>query len=335
MFIKDLAIDKAFDHLLLHNVVDANGKRLLRKGTRLTLEQIALLRTLGRTHIEVALLDPDDIWEDAAATRLVYALQSDTMEVSWGVGGRANLHTTVDGVLYVDQERVLALNLLPGITLATLAQHAVVHPRFSAVQTTQPITGDQVATLKIIPYAVPQTVFAEALRIVQAFALLDVRPLIDHRVALVLVGDPAAHRQLQHQFEPPIRKRVEQLNSRLETVALVEQNEETLLTQVQALLPSHDMLIIAGQTSIMDSNDMTLRSLRRAGAVEMIHGAPVDPGNLLALTLLDEKPILCAPGCARSPAHNVVDLILPRLLTGERLTRLDIVRLGVGGLLRS
>jgi len=62
-------------------------------------------------------------------------------------------------------------------------------------------------------------------------------------------------------------------------------------------------------------------------------GAPVDPGNLLLVGYLGPVPILGAPGCARSRKVNVVDWVLPRLLAGDRLTRADIVSLGVGGLL--
>jgi hypothetical protein len=42
---------------------------------------------------------------------------------------------------------------------------------------------------------------------------------------------------------------------------------------------------------------------------------------------------LAAPGCARSRQENVLDLLLPRLLAGDRLERADLVTLGHGGLL--
>ncbi|HBY95303.1 MAG TPA: molybdopterin-binding protein, partial [Chloroflexi bacterium] len=94
-----------------------------------------------------------------------------------------------------------------------------------------------------------------------------------------------------------------------------------------------DLLIVAGQTSIMDEEDITPRALRAAGATLELHGAPVEPGNLLALAYFPRTPVMCAPGCARSPSHNVVDMVLPRLLTGERLGRAEIAELGLGGLL--
>ncbi len=93
------------------------------------------------------------------------------------------------------------------------------------------------------------------------------------------------------------------------------------------------MLVIVGQTSIMDMDDLTLRALRSVGVTDLLHGAPVDPGNLLAVGAFANKSVLCAPGCARSLKRNVVDLILPRLLSGERLDRAQIAQLAPGGLL--
>jgi molybdopterin biosynthesis enzyme len=65
----------------------------------------------------------------------------------------------------------------------------------------------------------------------------------------------------------------------------------------------------------------------------VLSGAPVEPGNLLALAYLPDTPVICVPGCAKSLKHNVVDLVLPRLLLGDRLDRRDIAGLALGGFL--
>jgi molybdenum cofactor cytidylyltransferase len=61
---------------------------------------------------------------------------------------------------------------------------------------------------------------------------------------------------------------------------------------------------------------------------------PVEPGNLMLLAYRGNVPIVGAPGCARSKSYNVVDMVLPRLAAGEHLTRLDLIALGHGGLLK-
>ena len=98
-------------------------------------------------------------------------------------------------------------------------------------------------------------------------------------------------------------------------------------------LANTELIMIAGETSIMDREDVTPRGIVQAGGVIEHYGAPVEPGNLLLLAYLGDIPVVGAPGCVRSRETNVVDLILPRLLAGERLRRDDIVEFADGGLL--
>lgn len=64
-------------------------------------------------------------------------------------------------------------------------------------------------------------------------------------------------------------------------------------------------------------------------------GSAADPGNLFMLAYIDDLPVIGLPSCARSPQLNVVDLLLPRLVRGERLSKRDIAMLGYGDLLNS
>lgn len=323
MHICRLPIEEAVGHIASYNVVDASGRRVLRKGTRVTQAHLEWLRKIGQCAIDVAVLAADDLDEEVAALQLAKALQTPALEMHPGVGGRVNLYAAALGVVYVADERLFALNELPGVTLATVAQHAV-------VQTIK----QQVATVKILPFAIAQSVIKEAVMLIeQSPPLIDLRPVKLKTVSLLIVGQPAAHAKLRAQFERAVMQRLELLGSTLHQVETVAHDEATVANAASALLAQGDMLIVAGQTSINDADALVLNGLRQAGAYIEHFGAPVDPGNLLALAYVGSKPILCAPGCIRSPAKNVVDLVLPRLLVGERLTRRDIARLGLGGVL--
>ncbi|MYC11447.1 MAG: hypothetical protein F4X59_15160 [Holophagales bacterium] len=112
-----------------------------------------------------------------------------------------------------------------------------------------------------------------------------------------------------------------------------KQETEELAATAAELAPDVDLLILAGETAIQDRHDLAPTAIEAGGGSVICYGAPVDPGNLLLLAELDGTPVLGAPGCARSPKRNIVDLVLPRLLVGDRLTRRDITSLGHGGLL--
>jgi molybdopterin biosynthesis enzyme len=326
MRVKELAVPDAVGAILLRNVADASGKRILKKGVVLTAQHAAHLSDAGCATVEVAILEEDDVHEDEAARALAEAMQTDQLDLALSAGGRVNLRATTDGLLEVDPGRLLEFNMLPGIALATRRQHMVVGPN----QVT-----DNVATLKIVPYAIHRSDLDRALALASARpGIIEVRAFQPgRRAALLLVGEPAVHDKLRQSFEPPTRTRLDGLRATLPIVAGVEHEEGAIARTVAHLAESVDLIIIAGQTSVMNQEDSTLRGLRRAGAEATLSGAPVEPGNLLALAYLPGTPVLCAPGCARGLRRNVMDLVMPRLLLGDRLDRREIAALGLGGFL--
>lgn len=326
MKIRTLPVEDSPGHLLVHNVADGDGRKLLKKGSTLSLEDVATLRGAGYDRVDVAMLDEGDVHEDQAAARIAAALVDGAarrglpLRATRAVGGRVNLHVDEPSVLYVNPEQLAGLNLLPGVALAT-------RPRYSVLGADR----SQLATLKVIPYALPAATVAAAEAL--AADLLHLAPLPPARIALLVTAEAGAAARLQQQFERPTGARLTALGSTLATVETVAPDEATIAAAADRLLASHDALVIGGQTSIMDPGDTTPRALARLGAEVALHGAPVEPGNLLALAYRDAQWILCAPGCARSPAPNVVDLVLPRLLAGERLGPGEIAEMGLGGLL--
>jgi molybdenum cofactor cytidylyltransferase len=326
MRFEELAVWDAEGSILLRNVADANGKRILKKGIVLTMEHTARLLEMGSATVEVAILEEDDVHEDEAARTLAGAMQTGELDLALSAGGRVNLRAVTDGLLVVDADRLLELNSLPGIALATRRQHAVVGPNQDT---------DNVATLKIVPYAIPRRALDRALALVSVRpGVIEVRAFQPGRqAALLLVGESAVHEKLRESFELPTRTRLEGLRAELAVVEGVEQEEEAIARAAVRLAEDVDLIIIAGQTSVMNEEDSTLRALRRAGAETTLSGAPVEPGNLLALAHLPGTPVLCAPGCARGLRRNVMDLVLPRLLLGDRLGRREIAALGLGGFL--
>lgn len=308
----------------MHNIASAEGRKVLAKGTRLTHKEIGILQEVGQTGVWVAVLEPGDVAEDEAATRIAAAVAAGVtgLRMTRAVGGRVNFHSDNPAVLYVNRQPLVELNLMAGVALAT-------RPMYTPLG--KPIGRTDVATLKIIPYALPETTVAEAVE--RAAGVLSLAPLLPHRVALLITADPATAARIQKQFETPTRRRLEQLGSEVTTVQTVPQEDGAIAAKTAELLATHDALFIGGQTSIMDIEDTTLRGVDQAGVEVVGHGVPVEPGNMMAVGYAGHKWVLCAPGCAKSPETNVVDLVLPRLLAGERLTPRAFAELGMGGLL--
>ena len=227
----------------------------------------------------------------------------------------------------IDVERLLRINQINGLTVATLANHALVRAR------------KRVATIKIIPFAVPEQALQQAETIGRAGEpIVALHPLRALPVGVVLVGSAAARGRIEQGVAPAIAARVTALGSVVQASRYVAPDEPAIAAAISTLLATGAALvIIAGETSIMDGDDVTPQGIRLAGGRIEHYGAPVEPGNLLLLAYHEGQgarvPILGAPGCVRSRDTNIVDLLLPRLLAGEYIGKHDIVALGHGGLL--
>lgn len=320
-------LTEAEGKILGHNIAGIDGRRVLRKGKPLTAADVASLRQMGRRAVYVAEIEPGDVDENSAAARIAQAAMGSHLRLADPTTGRANLYAETLGLLRVDASRLAQLNGCPGVTLATLATHTPVAP------------GKMVATLKILPYALPAATLRQAESISrQPAPLLHLAPLHPRRVSLILSGAPSTEGRIVRSFETALRSRIAALGSTITTVDFVpledEADEQRLANTLQARLATgHDLIILAGETAIMDRYDIAPRAVERAGGDIACFGAPVDPGNLLMLAYHGKIPILGAPGCARSPKENIVDLVLPRLLAGDPLTAADIIAFGHGGLL--
>ena len=319
-------LEEAEGKILGHNVAGADGRRALRKGRSLTSKDVEALRRLGHERVYVAELEADDVDENEAAGRVAKAIMGNGLRLSGPSTGRANLYTTVPGVVRVDEERLEEVNGCQGVTIATLPAHTAVSD------------GKAAATIKILPYALPEATVERAVGIASKGPLLSVDAFPDSSVALILSGSPAAQERIVRSFSDALRPRLEALGATLDDVDFVPLEEAGGEMELAAAIEEHaaggaEMIILAGETAIMDRHDMAPRAVERAGGEVICFGAPVDPGNLLMLAYHGQTPVVGAPGCARSPKDNIVDLVLPRLLVGDRLGRADIIAFGHGGLL--
>jgi len=92
-----------------------------------------------------------------------------------------------------------------------------------------------------------------------------------------------------------------------------------------------DMVVCTGGMSV-DPDDQTPAAIRAAGGEVVTYGAPTFPGAMFMLAYLGDVPVLGLPGCVMYHKASIFELVAPRLLAGERVTRKDIVAMGHGGL---
>ena len=293
--------------------------RRLKKGRVLTEDDVAALRAVGVTEVIVARLDADDAGEDEAAGRLALALAGDAVVTETAATGRCNLHATADGLFTADRAAVDALNAVdPAITLATLPDATPVS------------AGRMVATVKIIPFAVPRAALDRAIS--QATGAFELHPFRPMRVAMISTLLDTLKPSVVEKTERVTRERLDALSAELVVHERVPHEKRAAANALSALADV-DLAIVFGASAVADEDDVIPAAIRAAGGDVDAVGMPVDPGNLLCVGRIGAMHVLGAPGCSRSPAENGFDWALARLAAGLPVDRAWLRGLGVGGLL--
>jgi molybdenum cofactor cytidylyltransferase len=300
------------------------GAAALKKGRVLSAADIDAITAAGLTQITVARLEPGDIREDEAAQRIAEAAAGTDIAVADAFTGRANLFAEKRGLLVFDRDRLDRLNLVDeAVTLGTLPPFAVVEPR------------QMLATVKIIPFAVPETEVERA----AAFAgegepLLRVAAFQPKSVALIQTRLPGLKESILDKTRAVTEARLTALGCRLASEERCGHSVADLAPRIAAAVASGaDLVFVHGASVIVDRRDVIPEAVGQAGGRIEHFGMPVDPGNMLLLCRVGETPVLGLPGCARSPKVNGFDWVLERLVAGLTVGRVEIMRMGAGGLL--
>ncbi|WP_246272944.1 molybdopterin-binding protein [Oricola thermophila] len=307
----------------LAHSVQVGTRRKIRKGHVLSAADIEDLRAAGIVEVTVAIPETGDMMEDAAAGLIADVFAPDGFRRENVGTGRVNFHATVDGVLVVDPARIDALNRVdPAITLATLPNHSLVR------------AGQMIATVKIISFAVAGHLVEMAADVVRAPDTIRVHPFRDGlRVAMIQTRVRGTKTSVLDKTRRITGERLRDLHAELVDERRTDHAAATLAEELAAQVRAADMVLIFGASAVTDRRDVVPQAVELAGGRIVHVGMPVDPGNLLVLGELAGKPVIGAPGCARSPKENGFDWVLQRLCAGIPVSGDDIVAMGVGGLL--
>lgn len=315
------ALDDAEGAVLAHSV--KAGDVVLRKGHVLSATDLQRLLGAGVETVVAARMGDDDVAEDDAAAQLAVLMAGHAINTAPAFTGRANLHANERGLLLVDRERVDRFNRLDeAVTLATLPEHAVVDPR------------QMVATVKIIPFAVPAALLERCRNALGREPLLRVAPFRPWRARLIQTELPSVAAKVLDKTVRITRDRLAAVAGELVGETRCAHGAVAVADAIrEAQAAGCDMILIAGASAITDRHDVLPAGIEAAGGTLDHFGMPVDPGNLLLLARLDGRPVLGLPGCCRSPKLNGLDWVLQRLAAGIPVTGQDIMGMGVGGLL--
>ena len=301
------------------------GGRVLRKGQVLDADAIAALRDAGHRSVIAARLEPGDTGENEAADRLAAALEAPLLRRGRAGTGRVNFAAECAGLVVVDRARVDAINAVDeSVTFGTVPDATPVAPR------------EMVATVKIIPFAVPGALLERAEAVARAGGpVLRLHPFRPLRAGLVLTELPGLKASLAENTIAATQARVGGFGGTLLEPLRAAHETDAIAAALGRLLDAGaELLMVAGASAVVDRRDVGPAAIVARGGEIRHFGMPVDPGNLICVGRIGPVPALVLPGCAGSPKPNGIDFVLQRIFAGLDAGPAEIARMGVGGLLK-
>jgi hypothetical protein len=324
--LKKIKLEEAVGTQLAHDMTEIRPGEFkgaaFHKGHTVCNEDLCRLQKMGKNHLYVIDLDDDEIHEDQAAAILADALAGDG--IVWKDEpreGKIKLLAEKDGLFAVNTAALAAFNMVDEVMCATLHNHTLVKK------------GELVAATRAIPLIMKRAPIQRAAAIArQNGAVLAIRPIRKAKVGLVITGNEVYRGLIEDRFAPILSEKVNALGSEVCEVTYAPDDAELIRAAIRSHLDRGcNLLMLSGGMSV-DPDDVTRQGIRLAGAGEMHYGASVLPGAMFLVAYVGDVPLLGVPACGLFHRITVLDLILPRILAGEKIGKAELAFLGHGGL---
>jgi molybdenum cofactor synthesis domain-containing protein len=327
MRIKKIRVEDAVGKVLSHDItkiVPGQFKGVaFKKGYRLTDQDIPEMLKLGKEQAYVLDLEADDVHEDEAGIRLGQAAVGENVTITEPKESRVNLLATESGLLKVNIPALEAINELPQVIMATLSNNTPV------------AAGEMLAGTKVIPLAVKESLISKAEEICRLQGkIVSVKLYRSHSVGIIVTGGEIYSGLIQDKFGPVLKAKVDSFGSRVVSLKHVPDDPNRIATLITEMIENKVQLVLVSGGMSVDPDDVTPQGITMSGANVEIYGAPVLPGAMFLLAYSGSVPVIGIPACGIYYRTTILDLVLPRLLTGEHLLKKDIVVLAHGGLCR-
>ncbi|GAA0859357.1 MULTISPECIES: molybdopterin-binding protein [Clostridium] len=320
---KSVRVEDAIGMILCHDItkiVPGEFKgRAFKKGHIIKEEDIKELLSIGKEHIYVWEAKEGMLHENDAAIRLKDLVCGTGLEFGEIKEGKINFIAKKDGLLKIDKEELLKINMLGDIIVSTMHNNTPVKK------------GEIVGATRVIPLVIDEEKIIEAEKTVKK-GIINIEEIKSKKVFMITTGSEVYHGRIKDAFGPAVKKKLEYYGCELVNQTILPDDKDKIVAEIKrALKEGAEMIVCTGGMSV-DPDDVTPTAIKECGADLVSYGAPVLPGAMFLLSYYGDIPILGLPGCVMYSKRTVFDLVLPRVLADEKLTMRDLALYGHGGL---
>ncbi len=293
---------------------------VFKKGHRIREEDIKVFLDTGNEYIWVIDLKEGELHEDEAAMELAKSISGENLRFESGGEGRVLIKAERDGLLKVERDLLEELNLKGDFVLSTLKNN------------TPCKEGDLIGVAKVIPLIIQEEELKWVKERFSERRVIYLKPYKERKVGVIVTGDEVYFGRIKDGFDQQVLPKLKEYGVTVFKKLVLPDDPQKIAQAIRELVQEGcDLLILTGGLSV-DPGDVTREGVKLAGASILNYGAPVIPGTNFLYALLDKVDILGLPACVYYNRRTVFDVVLPRILASERLSREEIRRLGYGGL---
>ena len=303
---------------------------VFRKGHIITKEDIPVLLSVGKEHLYVWEKMEGILNENEAAAILRDICINEYMTAGEPKEGKIEIRAAADGLFKVKESGLRAVNGMGEMMIATI------HGNFPVK------AGDKLAATRIIPLVIAEEKMQEARKAAGEKPLLSILPMPHRKIGIVTTGSEVFKGRIEDAFGPVIRAKLAEYDTEVIGQVILDDNQEQITEAIlQFIREGADIVLCTGGMSV-DPDDRTPGAIKATGADIVSYGAPVLPGAMFLLSYYQNSeedschsrqiPVLGLPGCVMYAGRTIFDLVLPRVLAGEILTKEDLEVYGQGGL---
>lgn len=292
-----------------------------RKGHIIRPEDVEAMKKMGKYHIYAIELGEDEMHENEASKFIADRVTGSGLSFTEPNEGKVSLVSKYRGVLKINVEALEEVNDIDMVIFSTLHNNSLVEE------------GTTVAGTRIIPLTIKKE-YLEKLRDIEDKygKIIEIVPLKKLKCGIVVTGTEVYEGLITDKFGPVLEQKVRELGGEYLETRFSRDDEESIKTELDYFLENGaDLVLVSGGMSV-DADDVTPIAIRETVAEVVSYGSPVLPGAMFMMGYKNDSTVLGIPACGMFHKITVLDLVLPRVFIGEKMSRRDISRLGHGGL---
>jgi molybdenum cofactor synthesis domain-containing protein len=280
-----------------------------------------MLKSMGKENVYIEEIPEGFLHENECAVRIAKAIcDTSNFNLTEVSEGKVNISAKNSGLLKINTSLLYELNSIEHIAIATLYNDIFVKK------------GERVASERIIPLYTKEDNIKKVEELCKEIKLFEVKQLEYHKVHLIITGSEVFNGLIKDRFEEKLRPKIYGYGSEIVKVSKAPDDKEVIKNLIkQSLNEGADLIICTGGMSV-DEDDVTPVAIKEIIDKLVIHGTPVQPGNMFLLGYKGDIPIMGLPGAVMFLDYTIFDAVFPRVVCKDELNKEFFVRLSLGGL---